>query len=56
MANEGETHRHAVLVVADDHDTREAFLMLAESVGLDAVGVENGRAALRVLREASSPA
>ena len=55
MANEGETHRHAVLVVEDDHDTREAFIMLAESVGLDVVGVENGRAALRVLRDGLRP-
>jgi len=55
MANEGGTHRHAVLVVEDDHDTREAFTLLAASVGLDVVAVENGRAALRMLRDGLRP-
>ena len=55
MANEGRTHRHAVLVVEDDHDTREAFTLLAASVGLDVVPVENGRAALRMLRDGLRP-
>ena len=55
MASAGGTHRHAVLVVEDDHDTREAFVMLAESVGLDVVAVPNGRVALRVLRDGFRP-
>ena len=55
MANEGGTHRHAVLVVEDDHDTREAFTLLAASVGLDVLAVENGRAALRTLRDGLRP-
>jgi CheY-like chemotaxis protein len=55
MANEGGRHRHAVLVVEDDHDTREAFILLAASAGLDVVAVENGREALRMLREGLRP-
>jgi len=55
MADEGGTHRHVVLVAEDDHDTRQAFILIAESVGLDAVGVENGRVALRVLRDGLKP-
>src|SRR5678815_3583631 len=55
MANEGGTHRHAVLVVEDDHDTREAFLELARGVDLDAIGAENGRTALRLLRDGLRP-
>ena len=44
-----------MLVVEDDHDTREAFTLLAASVGLDVVAVENGRAALRMLRDGLRP-
>jgi two-component system, chemotaxis family, chemotaxis protein CheY len=44
-------HRHAVLLVEDDYETREAFTMLATTVGLDVVAVENGRVALRRLRD-----
>ena len=55
MANEGEVHRHAVLVVEDDYDTREAFLDLARAVGLDPIGAENGRTALRLLRDGLRP-
>jgi len=55
MANDGGTHRHAVLVVEDDHDTREAFLELARAVDLEAIGAENGRTALRLLRDGLRP-
>ena len=55
MVNEGGPHRHAVLVVEDDHDARESFILLAESVGLDAVGAENGRVALGLLRNGLRP-
>ena len=48
-------HRHAVLLVEDDYDTREAFIALAHSVDLDAIGVENGRVALQVLRNGLRP-
>lgn len=40
-----------VLVVEDNRTTREALLLLLQSEGFDADGVENGHEALRVLRE-----
>jgi len=44
-------HAHRVLVVEDNGNARESLLMLLEAQGFDAEGAENGREALRVLRE-----
>lgn len=52
---EQSEHRHAVLLVEDDHDTREAFAALAEALGLDAVVASNGREALDQLRTGLRP-
>jgi CheY-like chemotaxis protein len=48
-------HRHTVLLVEDDYDTRDAFAALARSVGLDAIVAENGRSALEVLGSGLRP-
>ncbi len=48
-------HRHTVLLVDDDYDTRDVFAALAGTVDLDAVAAENGRAALDVLRSGLRP-
>ena len=42
-------HRHAVLLVEDDYDTREAFTAILEAAGLGVVGAANGREALERL-------
>jgi CheY-like chemotaxis protein len=49
------THRHTVLLVEDDYDTRDVFAAIARSVGLEAVTTENGRAALELLRGGLRP-
>jgi len=49
------THRHTVLFVEDDHDTREACTELARVGGLHAVGTTNGREALEQLRQGLRP-
>ena len=49
------THRHAVLLVEDDQDTRQAFTALACAVGLHLLVVENGRAALDLLNAGLRP-
>ncbi len=49
------THRHLVLLVEDDHVTRDLFGALARSIGLNAVSAENGRIAMRVLRTRLRP-
>jgi len=47
-AGESE-HRHAVLLVEDDYDTREAFTVMLEGLGVGVVGAANGREALESL-------
>jgi len=42
-------HRHGVLLVEDDYDTREAFVTILETLGLTVVGAANGREALERL-------
>ena len=44
-----------VLLVEDDHDTRETFSLLARTLGLDTIAVENGRVALDRLRDGLRP-
>ena len=46
-----KNHDHRILVVEDNTSTRESLILLLESEGFVAEGVENGREALRVLRE-----
>ena len=48
-------HRHAILVVEDDYDTREALVLLIASVGMDVVEAANGREALDRLRGGFRP-
>jgi CheY-like chemotaxis protein len=48
-------HHHTVLVVEDDHDTREAFAAVAESLGLLAATAVNGLDALDRLRSGLRP-
>jgi len=55
MPGGGAAHRHTVLVVEDDADTREAFIALAEMVGLGAVGAPNGAEALDRLQHGLRP-
>jgi CheY-like chemotaxis protein len=44
-------HAHRILVVEDNGGTRDSLVMLLQMEGFEAAGVENGREALRVLRE-----
>ena len=44
-------HAHRILVVEDNGGTRDSLILLLQSEGFEAEGVENGREALRVLRE-----
>jgi CheY-like chemotaxis protein len=55
MGDDRTAHQHTLLIVEDDSDTREAFVALASSVGLDAIEVDNGREALALLRGGLRP-
>ena len=55
MADPSREHRHVILFVEDDYDTRDAFMALAHSVDLEAVALENGRTALAALRGGLRP-
>ena len=44
-------HAHRILVVDDNGNTRDSLCLLLQSEDYDAEGVENGREALRVLRD-----
>jgi len=48
-------HRHAVLLVEDDYDTREAFTLLIEGMGISVVAAANGREALAALHADARP-
>ena len=48
-------HRHAILLVEDDDDTREALTLLIASLGMDVVEAANGRDALDRLRGGFRP-
>ena len=48
-------HRHRVLLVEDDFDTREATLALLVHEGYDAIAVSNGVEALAALRDGLRP-
>jgi len=51
----GESAPKRFLVVEDDPDSRDAFCALIQITGHDAVGVENGEAALAFLRSNPAP-
>jgi CheY-like chemotaxis protein len=56
METRGEAgHRHTVLVVEDDYDTREAFAFVAEASGIEAAVAANGLEALEKLRSGVRP-
>lgn len=44
-------HPHRILVVDDNGNTRDSLILLLQSEEYDAEGVENGREALRILRD-----
>jgi CheY-like chemotaxis protein len=44
-------HAHRILVVEDNGNARESLVLLLQAEGFEADGAENGREALRVLRE-----
>lgn len=44
-------HARRILVVDDNGNTRDSLVLLLQCEGYDAEGVENGREALRVLRD-----
>jgi CheY-like chemotaxis protein len=44
-------HAHRIFVVEDNGGARDSLVMLLQVEGFEAAGVENGREALRVLRE-----
>jgi CheY-like chemotaxis protein len=44
-------HAHKILVVDDNETARESLLILLRGEGFEADGVENGKDALRVLRD-----
>src|SRR5689334_18454349 len=48
-------HTHSVLVVDDQDDVRNAFVVLLELTGCDVVAAGSGREALRILHEGFSP-
>src|SRR5204862_830945 len=48
-------HRHGVLVVEDDADTRESTIAVLEHEAYDAIAVCNGREALDLLRQGFRP-
>ena len=55
MKDDGDPHRHVVLLVEDDYFTREAFRAVGATVGVDVVDVHNGREALERLRSGLRP-
>jgi CheY-like chemotaxis protein len=55
VGDDHTAHRHTLLIVEDDCDTREAFIALACSVGLDAIEADDGREALALLRGGLRP-
>jgi CheY-like chemotaxis protein len=54
MAQASE-HRHTVLLIDDNDDLREAFLLLTATMNLDAVACGTGHAGLAALRDGLRP-
>jgi len=49
------THRHTVLLVEDDYDTRDAFMEIARMLDHEPFGVANGKEALAALHGGLRP-
>lgn len=47
--------RRSVLIVEDDIDLREAYVMILQSEGIDAHAAENGEVALELLKKEGDP-
>lgn len=47
--------KNSVLIVEDDADLREAYVMILQSEGLDVYSAENGQSALALLEEQGDP-
>jgi CheY-like chemotaxis protein len=54
MAQASE-HRHTVLLIDDNDDLREAFVLLTATMNLDAVALSSGHAGLESLRDGLRP-
>src|SRR5689334_1568939 len=52
---ERPAHRHSILLVEDDYDTRGALVLLIEHLGMEVVEALNGREALDRLRGGFRP-
>lgn len=55
MHTDEMVHRHGVLLVEDDADTRDALLALLEGSGYEVTVADNGRRALAALRMGLRP-
>lgn len=47
--------KNSVLIVEDDDDLREAYVMILQSEGIDVHAAENGKVALEKLQQAGDP-
>lgn len=47
--------KNSVLIVEDDSDLREAYVMILESEGIDVYSAENGQQALNLLEKQGDP-
>ena len=48
-------NKNSVLIVEDDNDLREAYVMILQSEGIDVHAAENGKVALEKLEQAGDP-
>ena len=48
-------HRHTVMLIDDNDDLREAFVLLTATMNLDAVACSSGHAGLEALRDGLRP-
>jgi len=51
----GDMNKNSVLIVEDDVDLREAYVMILESENIDVHAAENGKVALGLLAEKGDP-
>ena len=52
---QASAHRHTVLLIDDNDDLREAFVLLTAAMNLDAVACSSGHAGLEALRDGLRP-
>lgn len=48
-------NKKSVLIVEDDVDLRDAYVLILQSEGIDTVSAENGQAALDIIKEKGDP-